>query len=218
MVYFNFFFPSSAVVYFHCFSDPVASVGFYFKGAIIDLIYLHPPKQCVKSCFTFCQNDVPHDFLFFCFLRVGLFTFLFLLCLLSFSLSFLHSPPFPLSHPYIPPSLRQAFLPGLILYLFSYLINEVYFSQYPPKSLSVPVAVQPLSRVRLFATPQTAARQAFLSITNSRSLLKLTSVDSVMPSDHLMLCHPLLLLPSIFPSIKGFHPIRCYRASLVGQV
>ena len=61
---------------------------------------------------------------------------------LFLSLSFLHSPLFPLSHPYIPPSLRQAFLPGLILYLFSYLINEVYFSQYPPKSLSVPVAVQ----------------------------------------------------------------------------
>ena len=61
-----------------------------------------------------------------------------------------------------------------------------------------------LSRVRLFATPWTAARQAFLSITNSRSLLKLMSIKSVMPSNHLILCCPLLLLPSIFPSIRVF--------------
>ena len=55
-----------------------------------------------------------------------------------------------------------------------------------------------------FATPWTAARQASLSITNSRSLLKLMSIESVMPSTHLILCHPLLLLPSIFPSIRVF--------------
>ena len=61
-----------------------------------------------------------------------------------------------------------------------------------------------LSHVRLFATPQTAARQASLSITNSRSLLKLMSIESVMPSNYLILCGPLLLLPSIFPSIRGF--------------
>ena len=61
-----------------------------------------------------------------------------------------------------------------------------------------------LSRVRLFATPWTAARQASLSITNSWSLLKLMSIASVMPSNHLILCHPLLLLPSIFPSIRVF--------------
>ena len=61
-----------------------------------------------------------------------------------------------------------------------------------------------LSRVRLFATPWTAARQASLSITNSRSLLKLMSIESVMPSNHLILYHPLLLLPSIFPSIRVF--------------
>ena len=60
------------------------------------------------------------------------------------------------------------------------------------------------SRIRLFVTPCTAARQASLSITNSRSLLKLTSVASVMPSKHLILCCPLLLLPSIFPSIRVF--------------
>ena len=52
--------------------------------------------------------------------------------------------------------------------------------------------------------PMTAARQASLSITNSRSLLKLMSIESVMPSKHLILCHPLLLLPSIFPSIRVF--------------
>ena len=64
--------------------------------------------------------------------------------------------------------------------------------------------VQLLSRVWLFATPWTAAHQASLSITNSWSLLKLMSIESVMPSNHLILCHPLLLPPSIFPSIKVF--------------
>ena len=61
-------------------------------------------------------------------------------------------------------------------------------------------SVQSLSRVQLFATPWTAARQASLSITNSRSSLKLMSIESVMPSNHLIVCHPLLLLPSIFVS------------------
>ena len=64
--------------------------------------------------------------------------------------------------------------------------------------------VQSLSRVQLFATPWTAAHQASLSITNSRSLLKLMSIESVMPSNHLILCCPLLLLPSICPSIRVF--------------
>ena len=61
-----------------------------------------------------------------------------------------------------------------------------------------------LSRVRLFATPWTAARQASLSITNSQSLLKLMSIKSVMPSSHLILCYPLLLLPPVPPSIRVF--------------
>ena len=65
-------------------------------------------------------------------------------------------------------------------------------------------SVQSLSRVQLFVTSWTAARQASLSITNSRSLLKLMSIDSVMPSNHLILCRPLLLPPSIFPSIRVF--------------
>ena len=65
-------------------------------------------------------------------------------------------------------------------------------------------SVQLLSRVQLFATPWTAACQPSLSITNSLSLLKLVSIESVMPSNHLILCHPLLLLPSIFPSIRVF--------------
>ena len=64
--------------------------------------------------------------------------------------------------------------------------------------------VQSLSRVQLFATPWTAARQASLSITNSWNLLKLMSIESVMPSNHLIVCCPLLLLPSIFPSIRVF--------------
>ena len=64
------------------------------------------------------------------------------------------------------------------------------------------LSVQSLSHVRLFATPWTAARPASLSITNSQSLLKLMSIESVMPSHRLILCHP--LLPSVFPSIRVF--------------
>ena len=72
-------------------------------------------------------------------------------------------------------------------------------------SLSVQFgSIQSLSRVQLFATPWTAAHQASLSITNSRSLPKLTAIESVMPSSHLILCRPLLLLPSISPSIRVF--------------
>ena len=65
-------------------------------------------------------------------------------------------------------------------------------------------SVQSLIHVQLFETPWTAARQASLSITNSQSLLKLMSIASVLPSNHLILCHPLLLLPSMFPSIRVF--------------
>ena len=68
----------------------------------------------------------------------------------------------------------------------------------------VAVVVQKLSHVQLFATSWTAARQASLSFTNSWSLLKLLSIESVMPSNHLVLCHSLLLLSSIFPSIRVF--------------
>ena len=64
--------------------------------------------------------------------------------------------------------------------------------------------VQLLSHVQLFATSGTVARQASSSISNSQSLLKLMSMESVMPSNHFILCHPLLLLPSIFPSIRVF--------------
>ena len=69
---------------------------------------------------------------------------------------------------------------------------------------SVSQSVQSLSRVRLFATPWTEAFQASLSITNSQSLLKLMSIELVMPSNLLILCHPLLLPPSIFSSIRVF--------------
>ena len=63
-------------------------------------------------------------------------------------------------------------------------------------------SVQSLSRVRLFVTSWTVAHQASLSFTNSRSLLKLLSIEFVMPYNHLILCRPLLLLPSIFPSVR----------------
>ena len=71
-------------------------------------------------------------------------------------------------------------------------------------------SIQLLSHVWLFATPWTATRQASVSITNSQSLLKLMSIESVMPSNHLILCHPLLLPPSIFPTIKVFSSERLF--------
>ena len=76
-------------------------------------------------------------------------------------------------------------------------------------------SVQSLSRVRLFATTWAAARQASLSITNSRSSPKPMSIESVMPSNHHILCHSLFLLPSIFPSIRGFSNSRLF--TLAGQ-
>ena len=72
-------------------------------------------------------------------------------------------------------------------------------------------SVQSLSHVRLFVTPWTAARQASLSVTNSQSLLKLMSIESVMLSNHLILCRPLLLLPSTFPSIRVFSNVSTLR-------
>ena len=71
-------------------------------------------------------------------------------------------------------------------------------------SVQLSSVAQSLSRVRLFVTPWTTAHQASLPITNSQSLLKLVSIESVMPSNHLILCCPLLLPPSIFPSTRLF--------------
>ena len=84
-----------------------------------------------------------------------------------------------------------------------------------PRPWSQFSSVQSLSHVRFFETPWTAACQASLSITNSWSLLKLMSTKSAMPSNHLILCHPLLLLPSIFPSIRVFsnESVLCIRWS-----
>ena len=73
-----------------------------------------------------------------------------------------------------------------------------------PAAAETPAVVQPLTRVQLFGTAWTAAHQASLSFTISRSLLKLMSIELVMPSNHFILCCPLLLLPSIFSSIRVF--------------
>ena len=81
----------------------------------------------------------------------------------------------------------------MLFHLWEVIFSSIQFS-----------SVQLLSHVQLFVTPRTAALQASLSITNSPSLLKLMSIESVMPSNHLILCHPLLLPPSIFPSIRVF--------------
>ena len=87
-------------------------------------------------------------------------------------------------------------LASFTIILFSRSIHVVEFYQFS--------SVQSLSRVRLFATPWTAARQPSLFITNSWSPPKPMSIELVMPSNHLILCHPLLLLPSIFPNIRVF--------------
>ena len=85
------------------------------------------------------------------------------------------------------------------------MILSKVLQDFTTKMLSVQFSsLRSLSRVRLFVTPWTAALQASLSITNSWSLLKLMSFESVMPSNHLILCHLLLLPPSIFPSIRVF--------------
>ena len=91
--------------------------------------------------------------------------------------------------------------PKIVLWFDARVILAVQFS-----------SVHSLSLVWLFVTPWTAACQASLSITNSRSLLKLMSIESVMPSNHLIFCHPLLLLSSIFPSIRSF-PMSLFFAS-----
>ena len=97
-------------------------------------------------------------------------------------------------------------------YINTAIINMLNMFKDLKENMSIS-SVQLLSRVRLFATPWTAARQASLSITNSRSLPKLMSIESVMPSNHLILCRPLPLPPSIFPSIKVFsnEPALCIR-------
>ena len=94
-----------------------------------------------------------------------------------------------------------------MLYLESCMLrlwgNNTYIHTYTHTYIYIS-SVQLLSRVRLFVTPWTAASQASLFITNSCSLLKLMSIELVMPSNHLILCRTLLLLPSIFPSIRVF--------------
>ena len=95
-------------------------------------------------------------------------------------------------------------LPGLLklMSIESVMLSNHLFLCRPLLLLPLifPSSVQLLSHFRTFATPWTTARQASLSITNSRSLLKLMSIESVMPSNHITLCHPFLLPPSIFPS------------------
>ena len=109
-----------------------------------------------------------------------------------------------MSHPALPfPLCPHVSSPCLYLYRFSRfhiptLICSICYS------LPDFVVFQLLSRVQLFLTPWTAARQASLSITSSQSLLNLKTIESVMPSSHLILCRSLLLPPSIFPSIRVF--------------
>ena len=113
---------------------------------------------------------------------------------LFISLFFVFSILFPIS-------LISAFITIISFHLLLWVYFALIFLGSWGRSLD---SVQSLSRVRLFATPWTAACQASLSITNCWSLPKLMSIESVMPSNHLILCCPLLLLPSIFPNIRVF--------------
>ena len=104
-------------------------------------------------------------------------------------------------------STENGFLVSLEALYFIEFVSELLFFISPFyffSGMHLPFSVQPLSHVWLFVTPFTAALRASLSITNSQSLLKLMSVQSVMLSNHLILCRPLLLLPSVFPSIGVF--------------
>ena len=91
----------------------------------------------------------------------------------------------------------------VMIYTHHYNIIQSVFTVLKFLCISIS-SIQLLSCVRLFATTWTAAHQASLSITNSWNLFKLMSIESVMPSNHLILCHPLLLPPSIFPRIRVF--------------
>ena len=95
------------------------------------------------------------------------------------------------------------FIVVLILFLLQYICFTLLCHFLLYSKVSQP-SVESLSHIQLFATPWTAACQVSLSITNSWSLHKLMSIDQVMPSNHLILCHPLLLPPPIFPSIRVF--------------
>jgi len=107
--------------------------------------------------------------------------------------------------PYISPSSPLSLCPLVCsLCLFLHCCPENKFLVTIVLDFGYMHSVQSLSRVRLFAIPWTAACQASLSITNSRSLLRFMAIESVMPSNHLILCHPLLLPLSIFPSIRVF--------------
>ena len=102
---------------------------------------------------------------------------------------------FPLPH-----FVKSRYSPGTIS--FGRCFKDFHYK--PQSYLNSYGSVQPLSHVQLFSTPWTAAHQASLSFTSSWSLFKLMSIESVMPSKHLIICCPLILLPSIFPSIRVF--------------
>ena len=100
-------------------------------------------------------------------------------------------------------SMKQ-YLTVILICIFLWLISWAHFYVYLPFVYPLFSSVQSLSHIQLFAASWTTVCQASLSITNSQSLFKLMSIELVMPSNHLILCHPLLLPPSIFPSIRVF--------------
>ena len=129
------------------------------------------------------------------------------------SQSSIHPPSHPSILPVIHSSTWSSTHPSSQSCTFPSFHSFIHFHIHLPTHPSTPpffiihpsfCLVQSLSHIQLFATPWTAAHQASLSITNSQSSLKLMSIESVMPSNHLILCRPLLLLPSVFPSIRVF--------------
>ena len=116
------------------------------------------------------------------------------------------SDPWPLGQAAKPVTSSLRDVLELEFHLVPYMLLAPFWQGLPSLArLSASISsVQSLSRVRLITTPWTAARQASVSSTNSQSLLKLMSIKLVMPSSRLILCHPLLLMPSIFPSLRVF--------------
>ena len=106
------------------------------------------------------------------------------------------------------PMVQEAALPLAFWVPSSHSFWSLHFCQMLEQCNSVFSSVQSLSGVQLFATPWPTGRQASLSIINCRSPPKPMSIESLMPSNHLILCHPLLLLPSTFPSIRVFFSVR----------
>ena len=154
--------------------------------------------------FTILCSHLPNWFLFSPWLNLA-FTALMALCNASW---LFNTPDVRISFNHLIRCLRLSLKYCVCVFVCLFILAQSTILTTVPDNLMVKIcttlSVQLASHVQLFVTPWIAASQASLSITNSQSLLKLMSIEPVMPSKNLILCHPLLLLPSIFPSVRVF--------------